>query len=189
MPITCVTKLTPNYGHLRIPYYGHKSRSQTDVSSINSTPYYGQKAPPCIFFCVDFGMASQPCGSAGGLQILEIPSYVRGFHAYKDTWEPRIGEQLLLKREQHNCHDANAVAVFKEDAVVGHVPVRFAPVFSAFLAREFNKGFCETVGGPVNRGGGYGMEIPCVYKLYGANKYIERLEALLDLPNNFSVRR
>ena len=143
--------------------------------------------PHPVFLCVNFNrMASQPCG-AGGLEILEIPSYVRGFHAYKDTWEPRIGEQLLLKRE-HNCRDANAVAVFKED-VVGHVPVRFAPVFSAFLAREFNKGFCEIVGGPVNRGGGYGMEIPCVYKLYGAKKYIERLEALLDLPNNLSVRR
>ena len=140
-------------------------------------------ATPSTVFAVpstDFRMASQPCGGAGGVQILEIPSYVRGYHAYKDTWEPRIGEQLLLKREQDNCHDASAVAVFKECAVVGHVPARLGPLFSAFLARDFNKGFCEIVGGPVNRGGGYGMEIPCVYKLYGAKKYIEWLQALLD---------
>ena len=38
----CDTNLTPSYGHLRIPYYGHNPWPQTDVTNINSTPYYGQ---------------------------------------------------------------------------------------------------------------------------------------------------
>ena len=36
------------------------------------------------------------------------------------------------------------------------------PILSQFLRREFNKGSCEVTGDMVNRGAGYGLEIPCV---------------------------
>ena len=54
------------------------------------------------------------------LQVFEIDSYVRGYHAYMDVWSPVIGETLLVKREPSNVKDRHAVAIFKEDAVVGH---------------------------------------------------------------------
>ena len=60
--------------------------------------------------------------------------------------------------------DWHAVAIFKEDAVVGHVPYNIAP---QFLRRDVNKAFAEVTGEKVNRGAGYGLEIPCVYRLYG----------------------
>ena len=50
---------------------------------------------------------------------MEIRSYVRGYHTYSDS---TIGEVLLIKPEPTNEKDSNAVAVFKEDMTVGHVP-------------------------------------------------------------------
>ena len=43
-----------------------------------------------------------------------------------------------------------------------------------FLNRDCNKGFVEVTGSEVNRGAGYGLEIPCIYRLYGPKPYTER---------------
>ncbi len=40
--------------------------------------------------------------------------------------------------------------------------------------------FVEVKGEKVNRGGGYGLEIPCVYRLYGPQQYIQRLKDILE---------
>lgn len=64
-------------------------------------------------------MASQ---SGPSISTIEIGSFVRGVHAYKDNWEPREGEVLLLKRKPDNVEDKFAVAVMKSGAVAGHVP-------------------------------------------------------------------
>ena len=114
------------------------------------------------------------------LQVFEIDSYVRGYHAYMDVWSPVIGETVLVKREPSNVKDRHAVAIFKEDAVVGHVPYNIAPRFSQFLRRDVNKAFAEVTGEKVNRGAGYGLEIPCVYRLYGPKVYIDRMKELID---------
>ena len=37
-------------------------------------------------------------------------------------------------------------------------------------------------------GGGYGREIPCVYKFTGQPRKVDVLNKLLDIPNNRSVR-
>ena len=36
---------------------------------------------------------------------------IRGYHVYKEIWEPAIGEQLSCKREDSNTKDQYAVAV------------------------------------------------------------------------------
>ena len=38
-------------------------------------------------------------------------------------------------------------------------------------------------------GGGYGMEIPCVYKFTRQPRNVDMLNKLLDIPNNRSVRK
>ena len=134
-------------------------------------------------------MASQPAAGTPDVECLKVPLFVRGYHAYRHIWEPENGEILPLKRERENCKDVNAVAVVKEGCTVGHVPRNLAPHFTFFLIRDFNKGLCEIVGERVNRGGGYGLEIPCIFKLYGPGLFVRRLESLIDLPNNISVRR
>ena len=95
----------------------------------------------------------------GGLNVIEFQSYVRGYHAYMDKWTPVIGQGLLLKREPTNSQDVHAVAVYFEDQVVGHIPYNLAPIVSAFLKRDINKGFSEVIGDKVNRGAGFGLDL------------------------------
>ena len=124
-------------------------------------------------------MASQ-VAAINTLEVLNIKSYIRGYHAYMDVWTPVLDEMLILKREPDNVADRNAVAVFKEGQVVGHVPYNLAPSFSLFLKRDVNKAFAKVIGEKVNRGAGYGLEIPCEYHLYGPKPYIDKMKKLVD---------
>ena len=83
-------------------------------------------------------MASQVVtGSAAvaHLEMLEIHSYIRGYHAYMNVWNPVVGQTLLVKREPTNSKD---------------------------------------------RGAGYGLEVPCVYRLYGPKVYVKRMTELVN---------
>ena len=111
--------------------------------------------------------------SGSGQDVLEIHSYVR---ACSDFWTPTIGKVLLVKPEPTNKKDSNAVAVFKEDMIVGHVPRNLSPRLFQFLRRDINKAFAEVTGQKVNRGAGYGLEIPCTYRLYGPPAYVNLLK-------------
>ena len=71
--------------------------------------------------------------TASDLGVVEIHSYVRGYHIYNmDIWDAQIGQELLLKREPDNSEDSHAVA---EDLIVGNVPYNLAPVVEMFLRR------------------------------------------------------
>ena len=64
------------------------------------------------------------------VERFSIDSAVRGFHVYKDIWNPEIGEVLLCEQEFGNLHDPYAVSVVREDNVmVGHVPRRLCVTF------------------------------------------------------------
>ena len=126
-------------------------------------------------------MASQVVSSTvADLEVLEICSYVRGYHAYMDIWTPIEGQTLLVRREPTNSEDNNAVGVFLEDVIVGYVPRNLAPRFSQFLRRDVNKAFAEVTGEKVNRGRGYGLEVPCVYRLHGPKVYLEKMKQLVN---------
>ena len=47
---------------------------------------------------------------------------IRGHHIYKDIWIPFIGEILRVEQEANNTTDRFAVAVVRDETVVGHVP-------------------------------------------------------------------
>ncbi len=51
-----------------------------------------------------------------------VEAMVRGCHAYKDIWTAVVGEELPCQRERANPRDPFAVAVLKDEAIVGHVP-------------------------------------------------------------------
>ena len=59
-------------------------------------------------------------------ECVEISSFVRGYHAYMDIWDPAIGEVLRLDNEPTNVQDRRAVAVKKNEQIVGHVPKGFS---------------------------------------------------------------
>ena len=96
------------------------------------------------------------------------------------------GEVLLLKREPEIVRDMYAVAVIwqSDRATVGHILFNLAPIVSPFLARDY-KAVAEITGPRVNRGAGYGMEVPCIYRLYSRQRYIDHAkEAILKLLND-----
>jgi hypothetical protein len=74
---------------------------------------------------------------------------------YPSIWNPVLGQTLLVKREPTNSKDRNAVGLFLEDVVVGHVPHNLARRFSKFLRRDVNKAFAEVTGQKINCGAGY----------------------------------
>ena len=99
----------------------------------------------------------------------EITSYVMGYHEYKDRWTPVKGEMLKATMEPKNKKDKFAVAVMKNDCLVGHLPKektgRFAKMIFYFLrACDSNNCSVEIVGKAINQGDGKGMKVPC--KLY-----------------------
>ncbi len=83
-----------------------------------------------------------------------------------------MGEVLLLKREPDNVRDNCAVAVLKEGQVVGHIP------YNISATAYYNKAFVEVTGDRVNRGGGYGVEVPCCYRFYGPELYVKRMNEI-----------
>ncbi len=55
-------------------------------------------------------MTSEPITSTG-ISRFSFESFVRGYHAYKEQWEPWIGEVLPLERDPTNPDDRHAVAI------------------------------------------------------------------------------
>ena len=126
-------------------------------------------------------MSSQPVGT--DLDVVEMNSFIRGYHDYMDVWTATPGDMLILKREPDNTKDSHAVAVLRDEQIVGHIPYNLAPTIEMFLRRDVNKGFAEVTGTKVNRGAGYGLELPCKYKFYGPKLYCDRLKRILEDAN------
>ena len=40
--------------------------------------------------------------------------------------------------------------------------------------------FAESTGAKLNRGAGYGLEVLCVYRLYGPNIYVDKMKELVE---------
>ena len=67
------------------------------------------------------------CSGGGQSEThLAIESTVRGHHVYKRRWTPAIGEEFNVLAEAGNIHDRFAVAVYRDDSIVGHLPREIA---------------------------------------------------------------
>lgn len=58
--------------------------------------------------------------------LFEFDTVIRGYHIYKDIWEPFLGKTLSHKQEFGNIHDPYSVSVQRADStaaftIVGHV--------------------------------------------------------------------
>lgn len=107
-------------------------------------------------------------------------SYVRGYHAYMNIWNPVEGESLVCKREIENPHDKYAVSIIRNSDVVGHAPLSFSKIFSKFLSLPGCTISSTVTGKRVNRGAGFGLEIPVVYEAKGDNKALCWLEKSIN---------
>ena len=104
----------------------------------------------------------------------DLDSFVRGHHAYMDIWTPKAGdENFCLKSENENQHDKFAVAIVLKERIVGHVPKNLSKILHQFKKIPNCTIGCKVTGKRVNRGAGYGLEIPVQYRFIGAEKAVE----------------
>lgn len=109
-------------------------------------------------------------------------SCIRGFHIYQDVWLPVIGEELHCHRETANMVDRYAVAVTKNDQIVGHLPKKISKLASLFIRRGGNI-VCKVTGRrrrslDLIQGG---LEVPCqLYFVSEEAKEISKIIKLLD---------
>ena len=60
-------------------------------------------------------------------------SCIHGYHIYKDIWNAPVGETVVCERESRNARDPFVVALWKERAIVGHVPHTISCMRMQFL--------------------------------------------------------
>ena len=109
----------------------------------------------------------------------EIVCCIRGYHVYQEVWEAAIDEELICRPERSNAHDWYAVAVMKNDVVVGHVPSKLSRLYTLFIWRGGSI-LCRLAGRrryshDLSQGG---LEIPCVLLLKGLPKEVHKLKRL-----------
>ena len=98
----------------------------------------------------------------------------------------KFGEVLDLIHEPNNEHDKTVIAMIKDNDVAGHVPWALAStkqgtgILRHFYTKKGSKGQVQVVGKAVNRGGGYGIKIPCVYKFTGQPRNVDMLKKILE---------
>ena len=101
-------------------------------------------------------------------------SFVRGYYAYIDSWDPKVGDKNLeLVPEEDNQHDDFAVAIKSEDRIVGHVPKNLSKIMNRFTKIPSCSLRGKVTGKRMNKGAGYGLEIPVVYELIGPEKAVD----------------
>ena len=112
---------------------------------------------------------------------MDIKSFVKGYHAYKNLWKPVINEQLSIAMEPTNVADKYAVCVKKSNIIVGHLPLgksgRFAKTIFYFLrADSYAECNVKITGKAVNLGDGEGMKVPCLLNIVGRKDMLEILK-------------
>ena len=111
----------------------------------------------------------------------QCDSFVRGCHVYMNIWEPLVGECLKSRKKPTNEMDKTAVAVirinsYSEEVVVGHAPKNLSKIVFMFLSLPHCALDIFVTGKRINRGGGYGLEIPANFYLYDPAKTINWLK-------------
>ena len=76
---------------------------------------------------------------------------------------------MCCVREPENTHDKNAT--YPKKIMSHHI--------SSFLTNDVNKAVYEVTGKHLNRGGGMGLEVPCMYKFAGQESSINSLRTAI----------
>ena len=115
------------------------------------------------------------------LERWSISSYLRGYHAYMNIWNPLVGDDsLFCRKENGNVHDPHAVAIIAGNAIVGHVPENICGFFWRFLSLPNTSIRAEVLGTRVNRGAGHGLEIPVRYIFQGHQKAVRWIKGKVE---------
>ena len=89
-----------------------------------------------------------------------------------------------MQTRTQNQKDANAVAITRDGKVVGHVPLIYTRYVSRFMELESSSASCKVTAKRLNRGGGYGLEVPCKYKFQGVPKVLAWIARCIAIEND-----
>ena len=87
-------------------------------------------------------------------------------------------QDFSFVNENDNQHDQFAIAVTFEGRTVGHVPKYLSKILNRFTKNPFCELTCRVTGKRVNRGAGFGLEIPVTYRLVGVDWHRRTLKKL-----------
>ena len=102
-------------------------------------------------------------------ELYEYSSAVRGYHYFRNYWQPTLGEELDCMHEKDNPFDFFAIKVSKSTTrqTVGHLPMKNSRATKFLLdrgakvtARLSSSNYCVS---PLVQGG---LEIPCTVAIY-----------------------
>lgn len=118
--------------------------------------------------------------SSSESSTLRAESVLRGYHKYKEIWNPQVQDSFEVRIEEGNRHDRYAVAAQVNEEVVGHVPREISKIVYYFLRN--NGSVCGTVIGRRKRSTKYmkGLEIPCIYEFKSTMKKTLKVKQLLQ---------
>ena len=87
-------------------------------------------------------------------------------------------ESSVCTKELNNPCDTNAIAVQHDNMLhlrtVGHVPWNYAPICSRLLTFPNHRIRCRVTGSRLNRGAGYGLEVPVDY-IFADDEKVNRI--------------
>ena len=70
---------------------------------------------------------------------LTVRTAGQGYHVYKDSWAPTVGEEFVCYQERANEHNRHAVAVYRDgdsNDILGHLPREVLRVAFLFLEHD-----------------------------------------------------
>ena len=110
---------------------------------------------------------------------------MRGFDLYQTVRSPVIGEENLeCRHEEKNEGDEFGIGVsrndFQKETFVGHMPRSISKFVYKFLKLPNSKLSCKVKGKRLNRGAGYGLEIPVIYTFNGHEKAIVWIKSIIQ---------
>ena len=114
------------------------------------------------------------------ITTLDLETFVKRHHVYKDIWTPKQGEQLDVLIEPDNRMDKFAVYVKINEKIVGHLEKgtsrMFAKTIFYFLRSDaYSSAWAKVTGKRCNLGDGEGMQVPCKLSLSGQPKFVSLL--------------
>ena len=97
---------------------------------------------------------------------LRLPQIYR--HLGPEKGDP----DMEVSVEKSNKHAEFEIGIYYQKYVVGHAPKKLRKLFYKFLLLPNSSIACEVAGKRINRGGGFGLEIPVKYQCNGQDKAI-----------------
>ena len=110
--------------------------------------------------------------------VFKWSSFSRGYHVYKDRWQPTVGDDSLHCQQEKDVEcNKHGVAIiydsFYSNKVLGQIPFYWSKFTNTFLKFPSHHIRLVGVGKNVNRGIGLGLEIPVDYFFHGDNRVIK----------------